>query len=129
MADIDDIIIGEGKVDLRSELPPPKTPAKDQKEREAAFAHISKALAKELSGPLSTILSYAQLLKKSGVDPEYLNHIAEQARQSRETLQKLLAMAGEAKPKILLDPYMDWAKGEGVPIHLDFGHDLLALET
>ena len=35
----------------------------------------------------------------------------------------------EANSKILLDPYMDWAKGEGVPIHLDFGHDLLALET
>src|SRR5258707_122358 len=34
-----------------------------------------------------------------------------------------------ANPKILLDPYMDWAKDEGVPIHLDFGHDLLALET
>ena len=32
-------------------------------------------------------------------------------------------------PNILLDPYLDWAKGEGVPIHLDFGHDLLALET
>src|SRR5579862_5431211 len=32
-------------------------------------------------------------------------------------------------PRILLDPYMDWAKGEGVPIHLDFGHDLLTLET
>jgi hypothetical protein len=36
---------------------------------------------------------------------------------------------GAANPKILLDPYMDWAKGEGIPIHLDFGHDLLALET
>jgi hypothetical protein len=35
----------------------------------------------------------------------------------------------DEKGKILLDPYMDWAKGEGVPIHLDFGHDLLALET
>ncbi len=33
------------------------------------------------------------------------------------------------KPKVLLDPYADWAKGEGIPIHLDFGHDLLALET
>ena len=31
--------------------------------------------------------------------------------------------------RFLLDPYMDWAQGEGVPIHLDFGHDLLALET
>ena len=27
----------------------------------------------------------------------------------------------DASPKILLDPYMDWATGEGVPIHLDFG--------
>ena len=31
--------------------------------------------------------------------------------------------------RMLLDPYMDWARGEGVPIHLDFGHDLLELET
>jgi hypothetical protein len=31
--------------------------------------------------------------------------------------------------RYLLDPYLDWAKGEGVPIHEDFGHDLLALET
>jgi len=27
------------------------------------------------------------------------------------------------------DPYLDWAQGEGIPIHLDFGHDLLSLET
>ncbi len=34
------------------------------------------------------------------------------------------------EPKnFLLDPYRDWAAGEGIPIHLDFGHDLLALET
>ena len=31
--------------------------------------------------------------------------------------------------KFLLDPYLDWANGEGIPIHLDFGHDLLALQT
>ena len=31
--------------------------------------------------------------------------------------------------KFFVDPYMDWAKGEGIPIHLDFGHDLLALKT
>jgi uncharacterized RmlC-like cupin family protein len=29
----------------------------------------------------------------------------------------------------LLDPYMEWATNEGVPVHLDFGHDLLALKT
>ena len=31
--------------------------------------------------------------------------------------------------KFLLDPYMDWANGENIPVHLDFGHDLCALET
>jgi hypothetical protein len=35
----------------------------------------------------------------------------------------------DREARVLLDPYMEWAKGEGVPIHLDFGHDLLALET
>ncbi len=34
----------------------------------------------------------------------------------------------EGKP-FLLDPYKEWAVGEGIPIHLDFGHDLIALET
>lgn len=37
--------------------------------------------------------------------------------------------AAQAEPGYLVDPYKDWAEGEGVPIHLDFGHDLLALET
>src|SRR5215475_12778668 len=36
--------------------------------------------------------------------------------------------AGEGKP-FLQDPYKEWAQGEGIPIHLDFGHDLIALET
>lgn len=31
--------------------------------------------------------------------------------------------------RVLVDPYRDWAEGEGIPIHLDFGHNLLALET
>lgn len=30
---------------------------------------------------------------------------------------------------VLLDPYRDWAEGEDIPIHLDFGHNLLQLET
>jgi hypothetical protein len=37
--------------------------------------------------------------------------------------------ADDAQGRFLVDPYLDWAKGEGVPMHLDFGHDLLALET
>ena len=28
--------------------------------------------------------------------------------------------------KFLVDPYQAWAEGEGIPIHLDFGHDLMA---
>ena len=36
---------------------------------------------------------------------------------------------GDLQGRFLVDPYLDWAKGEGIPIHLDFGHDLLALET
>jgi mannose-6-phosphate isomerase-like protein (cupin superfamily) len=35
----------------------------------------------------------------------------------------------DPKTKFLLDPYMNWAEAQGIPIHLDFGHDLLALET
>ncbi len=44
-------------------------------------------------------------------------------------------MAGEAQDPVgvtsrfLLDPYVDWAKGENIPIHQDFGLDLLAIET
>ena len=38
------------------------------------------------------------------------------------------AGADEGK-KFLLDPYKEWAQAEGIPIHLDFGHDLISLET
>lgn len=31
--------------------------------------------------------------------------------------------------RVLIDPYRDWSEGEGIPIHLDFGHNLLELET
>ena len=31
--------------------------------------------------------------------------------------------------RVLVDPYRDWSEGEGIPIHLDFGHNLLELET
>ncbi len=35
----------------------------------------------------------------------------------------------DPKLKLLLDPYGDWAAGEGVPIVEGFGVDLLAVET
>ena len=31
--------------------------------------------------------------------------------------------------KFLVDPYLNWANNEGIPVHLDFGHNLLQLET
>jgi hypothetical protein len=31
--------------------------------------------------------------------------------------------------KYMVDPYLDWARNEGVPIHEDFGLDLLTAET
>jgi len=37
--------------------------------------------------------------------------------------------AAELADRFLVDPYMEWAKGEAIPIHEDFGHDLLALKT
>ena len=39
------------------------------------------------------------------------------------------APAVEEAKNFLLDPYKEWAAGEGIPMHLDFGHDLIALET
>lgn len=44
---------------------------------------------------------------------------------AKDKFSEDIALSG----KFLVDPYLDWAKGEGIPIHLDFGHDLLALET
>lgn len=32
-------------------------------------------------------------------------------------------------PKFMTDPYLEWTKHEGVPVHEDFGLDLLRLET
>jgi hypothetical protein len=31
--------------------------------------------------------------------------------------------------KLLVDPCLDWIKREGIPVHEDFGLDLLRLET
>jgi len=31
--------------------------------------------------------------------------------------------------RVLIDPYKDWVEGEKIPVHLDFGHNLLELKT
>ena len=33
------------------------------------------------------------------------------------------------QPRLLIDPYLDWVAAEGLPVHEDFGVDLLAAET
>jgi mannose-6-phosphate isomerase-like protein (cupin superfamily) len=38
-------------------------------------------------------------------------------------------MTLDANIRFMLDPYLDWSRREGVPIHEDFGLDLLRLET
>jgi quercetin dioxygenase-like cupin family protein len=34
-----------------------------------------------------------------------------------------------AEPRFLVDPYLEWVKTEGIPIHEDFGFDLLSLDV
>lgn len=48
---------------------------------------------------------------------------------TQQTSQPHDAPTTQVEPGYLVDPYKDWTEGEGIPIHLDFGHDLLALET
>jgi mannose-6-phosphate isomerase-like protein (cupin superfamily) len=44
-----------------------------------------------------------------------------------DVVEKTYDTKGEKR--FLVDPYLEWCEGEGIPIHLDFGHDLHALET
>src|SRR5712691_3471290 len=37
-------------------------------------------------------------------------------------------MSDAPETPLLLDPYLDWVKREGIPVHEDFGFDLLALD-
>jgi len=36
---------------------------------------------------------------------------------------------GTNEPKFLVDPYLEWVKSEGIPVHEDFGFDLLTLDV
>ena len=38
-------------------------------------------------------------------------------------------MAGATEQRVLIDPYLDWAAAEGVPVIEDYGVDLLAAEV
>lgn len=43
--------------------------------------------------------------------------------------ETLKLMEADHEKRFLLDPYMDWVKAEGPPIHEDFGIDVIAAET
>lgn len=45
------------------------------------------------------------------------------------SVQSPYADLAKANPGFFRDPFLEWAAGEGIPVHLDFGHDLLALDT
>ena len=38
-------------------------------------------------------------------------------------------MSNGEEARFLYDPYLEWVKGEGVPVVEDFGVDLIAVET
>jgi hypothetical protein len=40
-----------------------------------------------------------------------------------------LPLTTDRSRRFMLDPYLDWAQGEGIPVHEDFGIDILAAET
>src|SRR5690242_17588497 len=52
-----------------------------------------------------------------------------QARKGSRMPADTAIAAKEVKDRFLVEPYNNWAAGEGIPIHVDFGLDLLALET
>ena len=48
---------------------------------------------------------------------------------SLSTAADAIGTPPQPQQNYLVDPYKDWSEAEGIPIHTDFGLDLLALET
>ncbi|MBX3019660.1 MAG: sensor histidine kinase [Bdellovibrionaceae bacterium] len=72
------------------------TPAADlAREKMKAYTTSASALAREMHGPLTRILSQAQLLKAKSVNEEEVTRIEELAREGRGIVLKLLSFAGE----------------------------------
>jgi oxalate decarboxylase/phosphoglucose isomerase-like protein (cupin superfamily) len=51
------------------------------------------------------------------------------ADSSADALDEIVPIPDPEHRKFLRDPYREWSEAEGIPVHVDFGHDLLALET
>lgn len=65
------------------------------REKMKAYTVSASALAREMHGPLTRILSQAQLLKAKGIAAEEVQRIEELARAGRGVVLKLLSFAGE----------------------------------
>lgn len=70
-------------------------PADLAREKMKAYTTSASALAREMHGPLTRILSQAQLLKAKAVTHEEVTRIEELAREGRNVVLKLLSFAGE----------------------------------
>lgn len=65
------------------------------REKMKAYTTSASALAREMHGPLTRILSQAQILKAKSVNLEEVTRIEELARDGRNVVLKLLSFAGE----------------------------------
>lgn len=68
-------------------------------EKMEVFLRMASALSHEMKGPLAAILGHVQLLKAHPGAEEHLNGIEDQARKSRELIQKLMIFSGEDAPR------------------------------
>lgn len=77
------------------------------REKMKAYTVSASALAREMHGPLTRILSQAQLLKAKSINSDEVMRIEELAREGRGVVLKLLAFAGEedfrSEPTSLLE--------------------------
>jgi len=82
-----------------SALPLPTAAEGQPADKMEVFLRMASALSHELRGPLSAILGHVQLLKAHPGSEEHLGGIEDQARKSRDLLQKLMIFSGEDAPR------------------------------
>lgn len=81
-----------------SEMPAPD-PGQEEKQRYKAYKQLGAGLGQALKGPMSAILGHAQLARSKSQDEAVKEHIVvieREARKSRDTLENLLKLTGEA---------------------------------
>ncbi len=97
-------VVAAAATTLPSPLPlPAPLPAQQSgdgaSDKMEVFLRMASALSHEMRGPLSAILGHVQLLKAHPGAQEHLSGIEDQARKSRELIQKLMIFSGEDAPR------------------------------